>query len=423
MSKQQGAVSKSQTVTAGSSGSKLSLFAIMLVIGGAVLCALALASEEGKQRFGFAYLWGFTLVWSVVLGSFFFVILHHLSGAVWSVVLRRVAEMFASSMWLIALCFIPIVIFCYWHDIPLFHWIHHEPSQHDPTIMGHFDPVIDSKRGYLNDHFFVLRGIVFFVLWFLLTRYFVGKSLQQDIEQATVSVTAKLRRISAPVMILFAFTTSFAAFDWLMSLDPHWFSTIYGVYIFSGMVLIALSVITISVIWLRYLGRLGDGIVTGEHLYSLGVLLFVFTCFWAYIWFSQFMLIWYGNIPEETIWFSHRGWGPDGNPNWLWMTWALMIIRFVVPFVLLLSRQSKTNPRTLVVSSVIIIFGQLLDLYWLIMPQSIVGEEKPILGWQEVGPICLLAGLVMFSVSRFMAKHRCVAVGDPLFERSCHFHL
>jgi len=306
------------------------------------------------------------------------------------------------------LFFIPIAVLCYWHDIPLFAWIEH---------------TVPVKAAYLNGNFFVIRGVGFFILWTLFARFMVGNSLQQDIEQGTIGVTLKLRKFAPICMILFAFTLSFAAFDWLMSLDPHWFSTIFGVYVFAGVVLVGLAVITLSVIWLRHLGRLGEGIITSDHLYSLGCLMFVFTCFWAYIWFSQFMLIWYGNMPEETIWFSIRGWGPDGNKNWIGVTWALLILRFVVPFTLLLSSRAKVNPRMLVISSSIIIFGQMFDLYWLIMPHSGLGAIKPVFGLAEVGPMLLLVGLVMFSVSRFIAKHRCVAVGDPLFDRSCRFHL
>jgi len=333
MSHVKGSIAKAQSVSVGSAGSKLSILAGVVAVIGLVCCVMALGSDEGKQRFGFAYLWGFTLVWSVVLGSLFFVILHHLSGAVWSVVFRRIAEMFAAQMWLVALFFIPIIVICFWHGVPLFSWIEH------PVVV---------KEAYLNGPFFVIRGIVFFVLWILFARFLIGKSLQQDDEPATVGVTLQCRKFSAPFMILFAFTLTFASFDWLMSLEPHWFSTIFGVYIFAGVVLVGLAVITLSVIWLRHLGRLGEGIITSDHLYSLGCLMFVFTCFWAYIWFSQFMLIWYANIPEETIWFSARGWGPDGNPNWTGLTWAILIVRFVVPFVLLLSSRAKVNPRILV---------------------------------------------------------------------------
>ena len=266
MSSEKGSAFKAQTVSLDSAGSKLTLLAGALALVGLVFCVMALGSEEGRQRFGFAYLWGFTLVWSVALGSLFFVILHHLSGAVWSVVFRRIAEMFASPIWLVGLFFIPVIILCYWDAIPLFAWIDH------PVAV---------KAAYLNEPFFVIRGVVFFVLWFLFVRFLVSKSLKQDVEPATVSETLKMRKFSAPFMILFAFTLTFAAFDWLMSLEPHWFSTIFGVYVFAGVVLTGLSVITLTVIWLRHLGRLGEGIITSDHLYSLGVLMFVFTCFWT----------------------------------------------------------------------------------------------------------------------------------------------
>ncbi|MHC4946277.1 MAG: quinol:cytochrome C oxidoreductase, partial [Planctomycetota bacterium] len=195
-----------------------------------------------------------------------------------------------------------------------------------------------------------------------------------------------------------------------------WFSTIFGVYIFSGMVLSGLAAITIGVIWLRAKGFLGDGIVTRDHLYSLGALLFAFTCFWTYIAFSQFMLIWYGNIPEETIYFVHRT-----EHSWLGISLLLITIRFVVPFFVLLSREAKMKPRALVTASVLVLAGELVDLYWLIMPQ--VHGDAPKLSWQELGPPILLTGILILYIGRFLSRHRVLAVGDPWFDKSRKFHL
>jgi hypothetical protein len=189
-----------------------------------------------------------------------------------------------------------------------------------------------------------------------------------------------------------------------------------GVYVFSGMTLTALAAITIAVIWMRAQGMLGDGIVTGDHLYSLGGLLFAFTCFWAYIAFSQYMLIWYANIPEETVWYSHRL-----GHGWLKVSVALAALRFLLPFALLLSRESKMNPRLLVITSVVVIFGQLLDLYWLIMPQ--LDTAGPRLSWHEVGPLLLLTGILILGAMRFLVRHRPMPVGDPLLQESRDFHL
>ena len=199
-------------------------------------------------------------------------------------------------------------------------------------------------------------------------------------------------------MLIFALTVTFAAFDWLMSLEPHWFSTIFGVYVFSGMVLTALAAITITTIWLRGTGRLGKGVVGDGHLYNLGALLFAFVCFWAYIAFSQYMLIWYGNLPEESFFLLRRQEG-----GWLGFSVVLALVRFVVPFLALLSRRAKTNAVWLFWVSILILVGQLLDVYWLIMPQLHV--EHPVLGWQELGPVLLVSGLVVLMLARFLRRH------------------
>jgi hypothetical protein len=253
--------------------------------------------------------------------------------------------------------------------------------------------------------------------------YFVGRSLRQDHRPDLAVETVKMRRLSGPFLLIFALTLSFASFDWLMSTEPHWYSTIYGVYIFAGMACVSLSVITLTVVWLRWTGWLGQGIVRDEHLYSLGVMLFTFVCFWGYIWMSQYMLIWYGNLSEETIFFFRRGWSeePSLRNGWIGLSVVQVFVRFVIPFFLLLSRRAKMNGRSLAIISVIIIFGQLVDLYWLIMPN--VYPDGPKVVWTDVGPVLLMVGLLLGCVARFMRKHGCLATGDPLYARSCAFHL
>jgi hypothetical protein len=225
-----------------------------------------------------------------------------------------------------------------------------------------------------------------------------------------------MRRVAAPFMLIFGVTATFASFDWLMSLEPHWFSTIFGIYVFSGMVVTALAVITIATIWLRSVGRLGHGLVGDGHLYNLGALLFAFVCFWAYVAFSQYMLIWYGNIPEETFYLSRRLEG-----GWLVVSVVLALVRFVIPFLALLSRRAKMHSTTLLWVSVLLLFGQFLDLYWLIMPQ--IHAERPVLGWQELGPPLLLSGALVLFVTRFLRRHLPVAVGDPRLEASQRFYI
>ena len=385
----------------------LEKFAFALIGLGAVLSLAALWRDS--DRFAFGYLWGFTFVWSVALGSLFFVGLHHITHAVWSVVVRRVAEGFAAAMPVVAVLLLPLFVFALFSKaFGVYPW-----SNPDIVRGNH---ALEAKAPYLNVPFFAVRGLAFVTIWALFARYFVGRSLQQDDGQLGEEGMHRMRAWSRLFMPVFALTVTFASFDWLMSLDPLWFSTIFGVYLFSGMAATGLAVITIAVIWLRAAGLLGSGVVRAEHLYNLGALLFTFTCFWAYIAFSQFMLIWYANLPEETVYFVHRT-----RPGWLEVSVALALLRFAAPFFLLLSRPAKMDPRRLVIVSVLILIGQWLDLYWMIMPQLHVGAPR--LGWQELGPPLLLSGILLYSVVRFLSRQRLVAVGDPLYQKSVEFHL
>ena len=201
---------------------------IVLLIAGAALSLPALFNRADRPRFAFAYLWGFSFVWSVALGCLFFVGLHHLTHAVWSVVVRRIAEMFAAPMWILAILFVPILGFAIFHEqFQLFPWMDAELMEHDHLLHG--------KKPYLNFPFFLIRAAAFFALWIGFAKFFIGKSLKQDCGEGGEQATARMRKISAPFMLIFAGTASFAGIDWLMSLEPRWFSTIFGVYVLSGM--------------------------------------------------------------------------------------------------------------------------------------------------------------------------------------------
>jgi len=312
-------------------------------------------------------------------------------------------------MWLVAILFLPVLIFCLWNDqFSLYPWLDHEHVAHDHLLQ--------EKQVYLNLPFFAGRAVVFFALWIAFAAHFVGNSLKQDAGERGVEASLRMRKTSAPFVMIFAVTATFAGIDWLMSLEPHWFSTIFGVYVFSGMVLTALAIITLATIGLRSSGRLGSEVVGEGHLYNLGALMFAFVCFWAYIAFSQYMLIWYGNIPEESFYMVHRLEG-----DWLLVSAALALMRFVIPFLALLSRGAKTNPRLLLWVSMLLLVGQLLDLYWLIMPE--IHRDGPVIGWQELGPLLLLIGALILYVSRFLKTHLPVSVGDPLLEESRQYYI
>jgi len=375
---------------------------------GAALTALAWLVTGDLGRVGFAYLWGFGLVWSVALGALFFVALQHVTRSVWSVVLRRVAEMLVSPMWLVSLAVVPVLLFALFPDsFGVFPWAAHSAEE------AHS---IANKASYLSPTAFVVRAAVYVAIWLGFARYFLKGSISQDRDRNDERLSARMRSAAGPFMVAFAFTATFAGIDWMMSLEPHWFSTIFGVYIFAGMVIASLSVITIATIWLRATGRIDDAVVTDDHLYNLGALLFAFVCFWAYIAFSQYMLIWYANVPEESFYIVRRlegGWKP--------LSIGLALVRFVVPFLVLLSRRAKTNPRILFAVACFLLGGQALDLYWLVMPQY--SPSGPVLSWPELGPPLVLIGAFILVVARFLSRRPIVATGDPRFDESRRYHL
>jgi hypothetical protein len=391
------------------SSGRLQKLALAMTCAGALFSLMALFGAENRTHLAHGYLMGFTFIWGIALGSLFWAVLQHLTHAKWSVVVRRVMEMLAEPLWLIGLFFLPLAFMLLLNPwFRLYDWA-------DPNIVTG-DALLEGKRAYLNAPFFILRGLVYFGFWIGFARFFIGKSLSQDDGSEGAEATLRMRKASPAFMMVFAVTVTFAGIDWLMSLSPRWFSTIFGIYVFGGMILSSLAAITLSVISLERSGRIAAAAVTLDHLYNLGALLFGFTIFWAYIAFSQYMLIWYGNLPEESFYMVKRLEG-----GWLTVSLALAAMRLFVPFFVLLSRRAKMNATVLFWISLWILAGQLLDLYWLIMPET--HPEGLVFGWRELGPLLLTSGAFLWCVNRFMGRHTLMAKGDPALVESLRFHL
>jgi hypothetical protein len=373
-------------------------FALFIV--GLVLSVGAFFTEPVRASYMNLVLLMFLL--SIGLGSLFFIALEYLAGAVWSTPYRRVIEIFASTLFILPIVALPV----YFNLHEVFHWTHVEEVSKDLAL--------SSKSGYLNIPFFTIRITGFFLLWIIFYLLLTRNSRKQDATKDQL-LTKKNIKISAVFMPVFALTITFSAIDWMMSLEPHWFSTIYGVYYFTGTVLAALSAATIAIILLNKNGYLVKGIIS-DHYYSLGALLFAFINFWAYIAFSQFLLIWYANLPEETFWFLAR-W----ENGWLYFTIGLAFVHFLVPYFGLLSQPSKMNPNRLLFMSVWILFAHFYDLYWLVMPTYSKG--KFIFGWMEAGFILVGFGILIL-VFVFSSKNKnLVPVGDPKLKRGIDFRL
>jgi hypothetical protein len=360
-------------------------------IGALGLSLLGLLSDV--QQLLLSYLVAYMFFLSIALGALFFVMIHHLTKAGWSVSVRRLAEGLSTAFPLLAILFLPVVIGM--HD--LFHWTHA-----DAVATDH---LLQHKQGYLNTPFFLIRAALYFVVWIGLSRYFYKRSLAQDAD-GDVGKSAAMERMAAPGMLLFAVTVTFASFDWLMSLDPHWFSTIFGVYFFAGCAIGIFATLAIASVALVRSGVVSSSIIRGEQQHDLGKFLFAMVVFWAYIGFSQMMLYWYGNLPEETLWFHHRWHG-----GWKVLSIALIAFHFVLPFLMLIGRWAKRRGTWLVFMCVWMLLMHYADLYWLIMPVY-QGEIGPKFG-TALATLIGVGCLVLAWVASRMRDVPLVPLRDP----------
>ncbi len=316
--------------------------------------ALVLAlTDGGVRRFLFAYTTAFAYVLSLMLGGLFFVLVMHLTKAGWNITVRRAGELCGAAAPILAILFLPILGTVIAGSGVLFPWADPERAASDHLIAV--------KGAWFGRAFFTARWLVFFAVWTWLGRGYFKRSVEQD-ESGDPELTRRMETLSAPAMILFALTTTFASFDLLMSLDPHWYSTIFGVYFFSGSVV---GFLAFAILVYRFLQRAGllRRSVTVEHYHDLGKLLFAFIFFWGYIAFSQFMLIWYGNIPEETEWFQVRQHG-----SWVAVALALLFGHFLIPFPGLLSRHAKRRLGLLTFWAFWMLAAHYVDMYYIVMP-------------------------------------------------------
>lgn len=379
---------------------KTRLFAFALFGVGFVLSLISFFVDSHRALANFNVI--FTFLVSVTIGNLFWFAIEYLSGAVWSTIMRRINEIFIS--------FIPVVfvigLVVLFNAHSIFHWAHEEAVKNDRLLR--------LKSPYLNMQFFYVRYFIYFVLWSLFGLLMTKFSLKQD-ETKDQLLTYRNSKLSAIFIPIFAFTLTFFSIDFLMSTEPHWFSTIFGVYYFSGTALASLAVLTLSIILLNEKGYFGN-LLRKDHFYNLGALLFAFINFWAYIAFSQFLLIWYANLPEETFWMIHR-WGK----GWEIFSFILILGHFLIPYFALLSQQSKSNLNRLKFMSIWIIVMHYIDLYWLVIP-SIYKEIT--FGWIEISFLIFSAGLLItLFVIRFNKIKNIVPIGDPKIKRSLEFHL
>ena len=367
----------------------LSLLLAMVGLLSLGLCVVGAFVD--RHQFSFSWLFAFAFFFTILAGCFFWIIVHHVTDAEWSVVVRRQLENLAMLIPVMAVFFIPVLIF----RRHLYEWMNVAP--------GH-DPILDSKRAYLNWHFFLVRAVFYFAFFtgaaFLLRRF----SIRQD-RDGNPAYTLKMRKTAFIALPLFALSLTFGAYDWLLGLDYHWFSTMWGPYIFAGAAGSSMSLLVLVITALRNAGYLKD-IVTMEHYHIMGKWMLSFVVFWAYIGFSQYMLIWYANMPEETEYFIRRN-----TESWNSLSLFLVIGRFFVPFALLLLRGPKKKARQLCMIAGWLVFMQLVDIYIVILP-ALHGVGLHVSIWDLVSLIAIGATLGFFYL-RILAKTSLFPNRDP----------
>ena len=338
---------------------------------------------------------------TLALGGLCFVAIHYASGATWAVAIRRVPEALAGVIPVAAAGTAVVLIVT--------------PELY-PWTGGDFGPAsgaaLTFKRAWLDGPFFLARAAAYAALWTIFAWAILRHSRLQD-RGEDGRRTAANRRLSGAFLAIFGITFSLASFDWIMSLEPGWYSTIFGVYQFAGLFLAALAAVVLLSLWLERAGPLA-GVLHDNHLHDFGKLIFAFSTFWAYIWFSQYMLIWYANIPEETTYFVARTHG-----GWFGFFVLNVVLNWVVPFAVLIRRDAKRDRRVLAAVAATVLLGRWVDLYVMILP-PIVGE-RPLPGLSEAGVFVAGAGLFGLALSRALRAAPIVPIGDPDLSASLQY--
>ena len=421
------------------------IFAAIAVVG---LAGAAGGYVTDPKRFGFSYLSAFMGTLMLAIGALMFTLIQHVVSAAWSVVVRRVAEFFAAGAVVFVVLFIPIV----GSMGNLYPWLHpsegHEKAalvqqaEHRtaqvhakpdekatdathalPAVHVRPDPeaeeraeILHGKAAWLNPNAFLIRAFIYLLIWGVMGTLLLRNSVQQD-RSRDMKRTLTAARASTFGIIVLAFSLTFAAFDWMMSLEPTWYSTIFGVIFFANSIVGCLALLNITLHRMHQVDLLKKE-VTPEHFHDLGKLMHGFLIFWAYVSFSQYMLIYYAALPEETTFYHHR-WSQGGD---VWRTISLIIVgvRFVVPFFFVLSRNIKRKPEYLQIGAGIILLMNFLEAYWYVMPYA---PQKNFTAGIWIDAACLIGVLFSYLTVVFwnMSRHPLIPVGDPRLTRSLRF--
>jgi hypothetical protein len=386
------------TIPAGHAWNRLPVVGAVLALLGVAVCAIL--GPGNPKQFYFSWLVSFLFFLTLALGALFFVLIQYAAQGGWGIVLRRIGETVFAMLPVMAILFVPVLFGLH----ALYSW----------TVPGaaEQDALLHWKSPYLNVPFFLIRAGLFFLIWSVIALTYYRGSRGQD-ATGDPAVSARLRRFAGPALIVLALTQSFAAIDWIMSLTPHWYSTIFGVYFFAGSFVGFIALLSVVSVAMRGAGLL-DTLISAEHLHDVGKFLFAFTAFWAYIGFSQFFLIWYGNLPEETIWYKARMEG-----SWLTVSLLLMAGHFVAPFLYLMGRTVKRKGTTLAIGGAWLLFMHFVDLYWQVMPTLHPEGLRPSV--LDVAAFMAVGGCFLAAAGWLIRRQALVPVRDPRLAESLAF--
>ena len=325
-----------------------------------------------------------------------FLALHKISYSGWHTALQRIPEALTSFLPISAA--LMFLLYFGMHD--LYHWSHE----------GLHDPILEGKSAYLNQPFFFVRMAVYFAGWIGLSYLLRKNSLNQDLSP-DLKYYKNGKLLAGLFMVFFAISSSMMSWDWIMSIDAHWFSTLFGWFVFIGLLVMGIASMILIISFLKWNGYMEY--ISKEHIHDMGKYLFGFSIFWMYLWFSQYMLIWYSHIPEETVYFATR------LNDFSFLFFAILVLNFLIPFLGLMTRNSKRNFKWLSVMAIVVLVGQWLNLYLMVIPGTI-GKSAQI-GLIEIGFVCLYLGGFLYVVFSSLAKAPLLSKNDPLLEESFHY--
>jgi len=343
-----------------------------------------------------------------LIGTFFLAV-QYAAEAAWGVVLKRIMEGVAAYMPIGAITLIIVFAAGSLHLHHIYHWM--DPELSNPES-PEYDALIAHKHPYLNQPFWWLRALVFLGVYALFTYIFRKRSLQEDMDSSK-SFYLKNMTLAAIFLVFFGYTSMVFSWDWIMSIDTHWFSTIFGWYIFSGMWVSGLVMMTLLIIYMKSKGLMD--FVNDSHIHDMGKWVFGVSFLWTYLFFCQFMLYWYSDIPEEITYFKAR------IDDYTWTFWGTFLINFVLPMLLLMSKDAKRNAGFLTFVGVIILFGHWLDTFMIVTPGAM--HDHGVVGLVEIGTFLGFLGLFLFVVLGALAKRPLLVKGHPMLEESLHHHI